>query len=159
MNVVRKIGERVCEKCSDRMETCDFISKVLMQLFFYPILLVIIGMWLVYSFGAAGETSDSLFMMIIERILLGIAVVWVFVGKAYLLIIPIVFIIQCVELKKTGKCSRWMGLNFVVWIFIGLMALYATGVHTREDECMSWCVSEDGANYNECLFSVCDFPI
>lgn len=39
------------------------------------------------------------------------------------------------------------------------MALYATDVNTREDECMSWCVSDDGANYNECLFSVCDFPI
>lgn len=94
-----------------------------MQLLFYPLLLMIIGAVTVSSFDGAGET----FILIMDAILLGIVLVWIFAFKAYLLIIPVVFIIQCVE--------------------------------QREDECMSWCVSDDGANYNECLLSVCDFPI
>ncbi len=95
----------------------DFISKILMQLLFYPLLLMIIGAVTVSSFDGAGET----FILIMDAILLGIVLVWIFAFKAYLLIIPVVFIIQCVEQRKTGLSSKWMGFNFVLWVFLGLI--------------------------------------
>lgn len=157
-----KIYDYIQIKYPHKIDKCNFISKVLNHVVFDALIALVVVFVLLFICVVVFDKSELLEWVceyIIKYILWVISAILACGSKLYLLIMPFVVAFQCFDSVKNKTCNNRIAINVAAWILIAIATLYFSDLRRREDACMAECVNEDGSNYNQCLFSTCDFII
>lgn len=156
--MVKKFLQYWEENTKDLITRCNFISRILVKLIFYSlgifVLGAVIGAWLYEYIEKFPDFAAAIALLFVVPAVY----IMVYSAKVFVVVIPLIWLIQCLDCIKNKRYNRYVVSNIVLWILIALMCLYSYDSGKREDECMQWCVKEDKSNYDECLFNTCDFP-
>lgn len=154
-----KIKEYLAENMKDLITSCNFISYVLRWLIFCSlaimIVIIIVAICITENLEQVPTWVD-LWLTILIRIP---GFILIYSTKIFLVAIPIIWLIQCWDCIKHKRNNKYVIGNLCLWLLLAPISWYCYDSNRREAECMEWCVDEDKSNYDECLFSTCDFPI
>lgn len=142
---------------TDLIAWCNFISRILWKLIFISlgicILLIIIGAFIADDTIKAPAWIENIFAGLLYIFVL----ILVYSSKVFLIIIPLIWPLQCWYGIKGRKAGFWVFGNPILWFFIAMLTAYSYYDDKRYEECMSWCVLPDESNIEECVFNTCDF--
>ena len=159
-NIV-KFKQYIANNMVDLVTRGNFISRVLRWLIFGSLAIFILGMIEgMYSVGSDQNTEQMSWQMYLAMgLLIPSTLVMVYSAKVFLVVIPLIWVIQCWDCIKHKRDNPLIVGNLVLWIILAFCATYSSVSNQQEQECMEWCVKEDKSNYDECAFNICDFPI
>jgi len=153
--MIEKIKKYLAENMKDPVTRCNFISRILRGLIFGSLSIIlfvaIIAMWIIHI--------DTLphWLEVVMAILIGVGgQILVCSAKVFLVVIPVIWLIQCWDCIKNKRDNKFVVSNLILWFFIAMFTIWAINSNKDEEECMKACVKEDQSNYNECLYSICD---
>lgn len=156
-----RFKQYIADNMVDLITRCNFISRVLRWLIFGSFTIFILGIIEgMYSVGSNQNAEQMSWQMYLAMgLLVPSTLVMVYSAKVFLVVIPLIWVIQCWDCIKHKRDNPLIISNLVLWIILALCATYSSVSNQQEQECMEWCVDEDKSNYDECLFNTCDFPI
>lgn len=154
-----KIKEYLAENMKDLITSCNFISRVLRWMIFSSLAILIgiliVAICIIENLDQVPTWVDSL-LTILTRIP---GVILIYSTKIFLVTIPFIWLVQCWDCIKHKRDNKYVIGNLCLWLLLAPISWYYFDLNRREAECMEWCVNKDKSNYDECLFSTCDFPI
>lgn len=159
--MIQNIKTYINNKYPDRISKCNAISKILRKLWLISFIVLLLGVALLMPLASYINKFDNYFII---KILVSIwfiptTFVLIFSTMCSLILIPIVWFIQCVDCIKNKKYNDEILRNLLFWIFLALVSLYIYNDNKATDECMAKCVLPDNSNYDDCRANTCDFPI
>lgn len=83
----------------------------------------------------------------------------IYSAKVFLIVVPIIGLIQYVYNRKDKAVNSYFISNFVLWIAVALVTIWINYSQNEEAKCMEQCVNADKSNYAECALDTCDFPL
>ena len=158
--MIQKIRTYINNKYPDRISKCNAIGRLLKNLVCgsIAVLLALSGIsWLkiilfdVNTFNWLSDLFGVLFIILMF--------ILIYASKCALVVLPIVWFIQCVDCIKNKKYNDEILRNLLFWILLALLSLYIYNDNKATDECMAKCVLPDNSNYDDCRANTCDFPI
>ena len=159
--MIQNIKTYINNKYPDRISKCNAISKILRKLWLISLIVLLLGTGLLVPFAMYIDNIDNdfIFKIFVSICFIPATFVLIFSTISSLILIPIVWFIQCVDCIKNKKDNDEILRNLLFWILLALLSLYIYNDNKATDECMKECVLPDNSNYENCRDSTCDFPI
>ena len=159
--MIQKIKTYIKNKYPDRISKCNAIGRILRKLWLISLIVLLLGTGLLVPFAMYIDNIDNdfIFKIFVSIWFIPATFVLIFSTMCSLILIPIVWFIQCVDCIKNKKDNDEILRNLLFWIFLALVSLYIYNDNKATDECMKECVLPDNSNYDDCRANTCDFPI
>ena len=159
--MIQKIRTHINNKYPDRISKCNAIGRILRKLWLISFIVLLLGTGLLVPFAMYIDNIDNdfIFKILVSIWFIPTKFVLIFSTISSLILIPIVWFIQCVDCIKNKKDNDEILRNLLFWILLALLSLYIYNDNKATDECMKECVLPDNSNYENCRDSTCDFPI
>ena len=159
--MIQNIKTYINNKYPDRFFKCNAIGRILRKLWLISLIVLLLGTGILVPFAMYIDNIDNdfIFKIFVSICFIPATFVLIFSTISSLILIPIVWFIQCVDCIKNKKDNDEILRNLLFWILLALLSLWIYNDHKATNECMEMCVAEDLSNYDECLNNTCDFHI
>ncbi|MBR1825206.1 MAG: hypothetical protein IJ770_01305 [Alphaproteobacteria bacterium] len=136
---------------------CNFVSRILAKTIFISSTLIVLFVFILTALTDNLKiVENSLQGCIIEGIFMVIMTVLVYSAKVYIIVAPLLLILQSGIAIKHKTYNPWIHRHIILWIVLALFSIHSYNNNKEYENCMEKCVLPDKSNIQECAFNYCD---